>query len=255
MILRLNRKAKLTIQEHYILGLVGSDLIVFIMTLALAVIELKQEVRLSPAFCDVLGISATVSANITAMIHTAMSIDRWVSVRFPIMYRSFKAETRSRSITITIIIVPFVCPVLVTYILLLYELIGFYFDIDIPFCVTETGRNGIFGLLVSISLFLILPLILQAFTNIDMLIIVNKLRGTNRTRMCNSIKTVVTTLGVLYLCWFAVLIWLLWEVATTSIPNGGFTYFAIRMILSNSGMSFPIYLKTLPQFKTKKVFY
>ena len=57
-----------------------------------------------------------------------------------------------------------------------------------------------------------------------------------------------TTLGVLCLCWFPVLIWLLWEVATTSIPNSGFTYFAI-MILSNSGMSFPIYLKTLPQFK------
>ena len=54
-----------------------------------------------------------------------------------------------------------------------------------------------------------------------------------------------TTLGVLYLCWFPVLIWLLWEVATTSIPNSGFTYFAIRMILSNSGMSFPIYLKNV----------
>ena len=136
-----------------------------------------------------------------------------------------------------------------TYILLRYELIGFYFDIEIPFCVIETGRNGIFGLMVSISLFLILPLILQAVTNIDMLIIVNKLRGTNRTGMRNSIKTVVTTLGVLYLCWFPVLIWLLWEVATTSISNSGFSYFAIRMILSNSGMSFPIYLKTLPQFK------
>ena len=76
VILTLSRKAKLTIQEHYILGLVGSDLIVSIMTLAVAVIELKHEVRLSPAFCDVWGISATVSANITAMLHTAMSIDR-----------------------------------------------------------------------------------------------------------------------------------------------------------------------------------
>ena len=82
-----------------------------------------------------------------------------------------------------------------------------------------------------------------------MLIIVNKLRGTNRTRMRNSIKIVVMTQGVLYLCWFPVLIWLLWDVSPTSIPNGGFTYFAIRMILSNSGMSFPLYLKTLPQFK------
>ena len=220
-------------------------------TLAVAVIEQKHKIRLPQAFCEVLGISATVSANITAMIHTAMSIDRWVSVRFPNNNVSLLEGWNEVSLNNhhNYHRISFVYPVRVTYILLRYELIGFYFDIDIPFCVIETGRNGIFGLLVSISLFLILPLILQAFTNIDMLIIVNKLRGKNRTRMRNSIKTVVTTLGVLYLCWFPVLIWLLWEVATTSIPNSGFTYFAIRMILSNSGMSFPIYLKTLPQFK------
>ena len=82
VILTLSRKAKLTIQEHSILELVGSDLIVFIMTMAVAVIEQKLKIRLPQAFCEVLGISATVSANITTMIHTAMSIDRWVSVRF-----------------------------------------------------------------------------------------------------------------------------------------------------------------------------
>ena len=124
--------------------------------------------------------------------------------------------------TVAIIIFSFVCPVLLTYILLQYELIGFYFDINVPCCVIEMGKKGVFGLLVSISIFLILPSIPLAFTNIYYtytLITVNKLHSANRARMRNSIKTVVTTLGVLYLCWFPALIWLLWGVATTSIRN------------------------------------
>ena len=79
-----------TIQEYYKLWLVGSDLTVFIITLAVAVIEQKHEIRLSLTFFDVSGMSAIVCANGTAMIHTAISIDRWVSVRFPIIYCSFQ---------------------------------------------------------------------------------------------------------------------------------------------------------------------
>ena len=154
--------------------------------------------------------------------------------------------------TVAIIIFSFVCPVLLTYILLQYELIGFYVDINVPCYIKKIGKKEVFGLLVSISIFLILPSIPQAFTNINYtytLTTVNKLHSANRARMRNSIKTVVTTLGVLYLCWFLALIWLLWGVATTFIRNSWFTYFAMRMILSNSDLSFPIYMKTLPHFK------
>ena len=80
VIMTLKRMGKLTIQHYYILGLVGSDLIVFVINTAAAVIEIKREVRISQALCAVLGISSAAACITTALIHTAMSVDRWVSV-------------------------------------------------------------------------------------------------------------------------------------------------------------------------------
>ena len=251
VILTLRRMGRLTIQHYYILGLVGSDLIVFIITVAIAGIELKREVWISQSLCGLLGTSSAGAANITALIHTAMSIDRWVSVQFPFKYRSFKTEARSSYITITIIICSFVVGLVNPYILYHFELLGIYFDPSIPFCVITKGKRGLFGLMSCTLIFVIMPSTLQAFTNIHMLFKVTKLQGANRARTFKSMKTVLTTLGAFYLCWFPIGIWLLWEMSSNSHPNGGFTYFATRMLISNSGMSFPIYFRTLPGFKDK----
>ena len=116
VLLTLRRMGRLTIQHYYILGLVGSDLIVFIITMAVAGIELKREVWISQSLCGLFGISSAAAANLTALIHTAMSIDRWVSVQFPFKYRTFQTEARSRYITVTIIICSFVVGLVNPYI-------------------------------------------------------------------------------------------------------------------------------------------
>ena len=141
----------------------------------------------------------------------------------------------------------------VFYLSILYhfELLGIYFDPSIPFCVITKGKRGLFGLMSCTLIFVIMPSTLQAFTNIHMLIKVTRLRGASRARTFKSMKTVLTTLRAFYLRWFPIGIWVLWEMSSNSHPNGGFTYFATRMLLSNSGMSFPIYFRTLPGFKDK----
>ena len=251
VILTLRRMGRLTIQHYYILGLVGSDLVVFIITVAVAGIELKREVWISQSLCGLFGISSAGAANATALIHTAMSIDRWVSVQFPFKYRTFQSKARSRFIPVTMISFSFVFVVFYLSILYHFELLGVYFDPSIPFCVITTGKRGLFGLMSCTLIFFIMPSTLQAFTNIHMLFKVTKLRGANRARTFKSIKTVITTLGAFYLCWFPIGIWLLWDISSASHPNGAFSYFAVRMLLSNSGMSFLIYFRTLPGFKDK----
>ena len=251
VILTFRRMGRLTIQHYYMLGLVGSDLIVFIITLAVAGIELKHEVWVSQTLCGLFGISSAGTANITALIHTAMSIDRWVSVQFPLKYRSFKTEARSSYITVTIIISSFVVGVVYLNILYHFEHLGVYFDPSIPFCIVTTGKRGLLGLMSCTLIFFIMPSTLQALTNIHMLIKVTRLRGASRARTFKSIKTIIATLGVFYLCWFPIGIWLLWDISSASHPNGAFSYFAVRMLLSNSGMSFVIYFRTLPGFKDK----
>ena len=206
---------------------------------------------ISQSLCGLFGISSAEAANATALIHTAMSIDRWVSVQFPFTYRTFQSKAGSRFIPVTMISFSFVFVFVYLSILYHFELLGVYFDHSIPFCITAAGKRGLFGLMSCTLIFFIVPSKLQAFTNIHMLFKVTKLRGANRARTFKSIKTVLTTLGAFYLCWFPIGIWLLWEMSSNSHPNGGFTYFAVRMLLSNSGMSFPIYFRTLPGFKDK----
>ena len=142
VILTLRRMGRLTIQHYYILGLVGSDLIVFIITVAIAGIELKREVWISQSLCGLFGISSAGAAIITALIHTAMSMDRWVSVQLPLKYRSFPTEARSRYITVTIIICSFVVPVVFKFILYHFEHLGVYFDPSIPFCILTPGKRS-----------------------------------------------------------------------------------------------------------------
>ena len=251
VIMTLKRMGKLTIQHYYILGLVGSDLIVFVINTAAAVIEIKREVRTSQALCAVLGISSAAACITTALIHTAMSVDRWVSVQFPFKYRTFQSGEKSRLITVTIIVSCFVLPYVYMILLHIFGYLGVYFDPSIPFCTVTSGKRGLFALLSCTAIFFILPSTIQAFTNIHMLIKVTKLQGATRTRTIKSVKTVITTLGVFYLCWFPIGIWLLWDMSISSHPNGVFAYFAIRMLVCNSGMSFPIYIRTLPGFKEK----
>ena len=251
VLLTLRRMGRLTIQHCYILGLVGSDLFVFIITVAIAGIELKREVWISQSLCGLFGISSAGAADLTALIHTAMSIDRWVAVQFPFKYRTFQSKARSRFIPVTMISFSFVFVFVYLSILYHFELLSVYFDPSIPFCIITTGKRGLFGLISCLSIFFIMPSTLQAFTNIHMLIKVTRLQGASRARTFKSIKTIIATLGVFYMCWFPIGIWLLWDILSVSHPNGAFSYFAVRMLTSNSGMSFPIYFRTLPGFKDK----
>ena len=98
VIMTLKRMGKLTIQHYYILGLVGSDLTIFVINTTGPVLGIKREVWISQALCAVLGISSAAACSTTALIHTAMSVDRWVSVQFPFKYRTFQNGAKSRLI-------------------------------------------------------------------------------------------------------------------------------------------------------------
>ena len=71
------RKFKnLKVQHYYMLALVGTDLTVFIQNSALATILIKQDIRLTTPVCVILGSLAAFAANMTALVHTCLSIDR-----------------------------------------------------------------------------------------------------------------------------------------------------------------------------------
>lgn len=250
VLLTFRRMGKLALKHYYILGLVGSDIMMLAVMTSISVVSVLGEVCIPPWLCDVFGM-ATVGAEITALIHTAMSVDKFVSVKFPVGYRVFQANSRSRSIIIAIVLMSFIFPTVLTFIFGQVELLNFYFDSHIPYCIMETGERGLGGILIITGVFIAIPMIVQTISNTYLVVRVSNLRGSNRDRLCKSIKTVITTLGVYYLCWTPIGIWLFWGMASDSQPPGYYTFFATHIVVANSGMSFPIYFVTLPKFREK----
>lgn len=248
VMLTFRRMGKIALQHYYILGLVGSDLLMLVVMSSISVVSVLGEIWISPLLCDVFGI-ATVGAEITALIHSAMSIDKLVSVKYPVKYRVFQANSRAQSIVLTIIVTSFIFPTVLTIFLGHFELISFYFDPHIPYCIIEESEKGLAGIMIITVGFVVIPVIIQAIINTYLLMKVSKLKGSNRDRMCKSIRTVTTTLGVYYLCWTPIGIWLTWQMISDSHPPGYYTFFASHILIGNSGMCFPIYLITLPQFR------
>lgn len=251
VILTLRKMGKLSLQHYYMLGLVGSDTLMLMVVVSGAIIQLRGDAWFPAWLCDMFGIASTVVCQITSLVHTAMSVDRWVSVRFPVKYRVFQANRRSHLIIISVIFGLFVFPVILSIFFTYVELLGFYWDLHLSVCLAEVGGQGIGGSMI-ISLFCVVVLFtIQLLANTYLLMRASKLVGANKTRMCKSIRTVITTLGVYYLCWIPTGIWPAWEMTTDSHPPIYYTYFAAQFLITNSGMSFPIYVLTLPQFRDK----
>ena len=70
--------------------------------------------------------------------------------------------------------------------------------------------------------------------------------------VCSSDLTVLTTLAVYYMCWLPMGVWTMWDFVSTTHPAGSpdwLGYFAVQMMVLNSGMCFLIYYNTLTRFK------
>ena len=235
----------------YMLGLVGSDILTLVINSIGAGIAINGELNVAQYQCDALGIASTSAVEITSTIHSAMCVDRWYSVVAPVKYRAFKTKRKSKIYVILILCLAFLLPVAVNIVFLQSEIVSFYFEPYIPNCVVgpSSGQGHIVGLAVSTGLFVGIPITIQASTNGYMLYKVSRLQKINRRQIFKSVKTVLTTVLVFYVCWMPTAIWLLWIMITGHTPNGWHTFVSIQMLVSNSGMSFPIYMCTLQKFR------
>lgn len=249
VILTFRQMGKLSLRHLYMLGLVGSDLVTVVMNTINAGIAIKGGLTVTDFQCNMIGIAATSAVEITSSIHSAMCIDRWYSVQFPLKYRAFKTGRYSRNIVRIVITSCFLAPVALNFTLLYSNIVFFNFDPYIPICVVGPGADGITGIIISAGLFIFIPPIIQASTNGHILRKISKLRGINRKRLCNSIRTVLITVLVYYICYLPTFIWSIWHIVPGERPGGWFTFISVQMLFANSGMSFPIYFLTLRDFR------
>ena len=251
VVLTFRRMGTLDPRHIYMLGLVGSDILTLVINSIGAGIAINGELNVAQYQCDALGIASTSAVEITSTIHSVMCVDRWYSVVAPVKYRAFKTKRKSKLYVILILCLAFLLPVAVNVVSLQSKIVSFYFEPYIPNCVVgpSSDHGRIVGLAVSTGLFVGIPITIQASTNGYMLYKVSRLQKINRRHIFKSVKTVLTTVLVFYVCWMPTAIWLLWIMITGHTPNGWYTFVSIQMLVSNSGMSFPIYMCTLNKFR------
>lgn len=245
------RMRKLSIQQLYMVALVGPDLTMFIVNSISCGITINGGVSLDRYQCQLLGVITHSSYGATALIHTAMCVDRWFLVFSPIKYRIFKFRKNTRVIVCLIITLCYLLPVMLNFVLLCFDSIDLYFEPFLPSCIMTVNRDYIVGCSIQALLFILIPFVIEGTTNVHILVKVIKLRGTNRSRIGKSVRVVSITVMSFYICWLPASVYALWVIFELKPPVWWFLFLANQMIAANSAMSFPIYFFTNPSFRAQ----
>ena len=238
------------VQHYYMLALVGTDLTVFVQNSALATILIRQDIRLTTPVCVILGSLAAFAATVTAMVHTCLSIDRWISVVYPIKYRNFVNSRNSRRFTIAVLVAIHIGQGLQQFLVWYFRQIRYYFDSYVPYCIADLGDKGGAGLIIALLMAIVLPCVIELTLNAHIIHKIRQMRSTTRVRTLKAVKTVLLTLGIYYLCWIPMGVWTVWDFISPHVhPPGWFNFLAVQVVALNSGISGVIYYYTLPNFK------
>ena len=250
VIVTFRKYKKLKVQHYYMLALVGTDLTVFIQNSALATILIKQDITLTTPVCVLLGCLASFATTMTAMVHTCLSIDRWISVVHPVKYRNFVNSRNSRRFTVAVLVAIHIGQGLQQFVCWHFQQISYYFDPYVPYCVAEFGDKGGAGLIMALLMAIVLPCLIELTLNAHIILKIKRMRSTTRARTLKAVKTVLLTLGVYYLCWIPMGVWTVWDFISPHVdPAGWFNFLAVQVVVLNSGISGVIYYYTLPNFK------
>ena len=243
------RMKKLVLLHYYMLGLVVADLIILIPSTTGIMALIKGELWINGALCKLLGIAATSSIEITTVIHTAMCIDRWVSVAYPITYRELATRRHAKTKTILIILACTLIPITFNVVTSLTGDITFDFNPFIPNCAISSQTSTTLGTMLTMLLFILGPMIVHAVSNIYLLSRVAKLKGLSRRRLFHSIRTVVITVLIYYIFYAPTAVRLAMAVAAPHKQSMWFTFISTEILVAASGVSFFIYASTIIDFR------
>ena len=186
----------------------------------------------------------------TAMIHVCMSIDRWISVFQPIKYRNFVYSRNSRKLTVAVLVTIHVGQGLQQFVVWHFGQISYYINPNIAYCVGDLGDKGGAGLIMALLMAIALPCLIELTLNAHIIHRMRQMRSATRAKTLKAVKTVLLTIGVYYLCWIPLGVWILWDLVSPDVdPPGWFNFLAVQVVVLNSCMSGVIYYNTLPNFK------
>ena len=168
-------------------------------------------------------------------------------------YRAFKVKSHSRTKTKLVCATCYLMPIILITISCYADLLEASFNPHVPTCVFTTGDSGIVGLALCSGIFVILPIFIQAITNVYILRRVSRLGGATRARVLRSLRNVLITVITYYVCWIPSALWLTMDMLTNLEPSAWFSFACFQLLIAYSIASLPIYILTIPCFKLEYI--
>ena len=252
VLMTFKRMKNLNVLHHFMIGLCVADLITALPYGIVIFTTVKGSISLTQALCDTFGIMFMVTIATTTWIHSAMCIEKCISILHPISHRNFQNSKNAAYITIGIIVMCFIVPVIISTALLQFDVVKMSFLPYIPSCLYDSDVRlyVVWG-----GLYIIVPMITQLVTHV--LIIKGtranssrRLGGTQQRAQKNKLrvmKTITITLGLYYACWLPLIVQVIWNSVQQS-PEW-FDAVTAHTLVANSGLSFTIYASSLPAFQ------
>ena len=247
------RMKKLTMLHHFMIGLCVADLVTALPYSIVFFTTVNGSITLTQSLCDTWGVTFMVTIATTTWIHSAMCIEKCISILHPILHRNFQKSKYAAYITMGIVMTCFLLPVIISTILLQYEVVKIVFLPFIPSCLYD---SDIRVYVVWGGLYVIAPMITQVVTHI----LIFKATRANSERLGNIqkraqrsklrvMKTLSITLGLYYACWLPVIVQVIWNSAKEHTLPEWFDVVTLHTLIANSGLSFAIYACSLPAFQ------
>lgn len=238
----------LKLHHYFMIGLSLADILTLAPYSVITVTMANGSLWLTQDLCDVLGLMLITSLQATSWIHSAMCIEKCVSVTMPVVHHTLSTKKYILQKVVLVIVICFAVPIVSCLKFLHMEMLHITFYAYIPGC---TFIRNTWLYVVQGSLFVAFPMVIQLLTHAVMLHKVMTLSKTNRKRKLRAMSTVTLTVGIYYACWMPLVVQVIWNSFKPSPP--WFDVVPTHILVANSGMSLIIYVISLQEFKLKSL--
>ena len=247
ILITFNRFQHLHLQHYLVIGLCLADAFTLAPTAIMSWTIANGSINSSDTGCGFMGLLFSITIGSTTWMHSAMSIERLVSVTMPVRHRLVVAAYNPKKLASVAISICLLSPMLSNIVLFYAGILDLNFHPYLPMCKVE--KDLYFYCTIGI-LFVGLPLTTQLITNAVVIRQISQLRGRIRARKFKAIRTVLLTLSIYYSCWLLGIVEAIWSVLPVSKRPPLWMEFVIYNILfSKGGMSYLIYMYSLKDFR------
>ena len=247
VLITFRRMKNIQVQHYFMIGLALGDLLT-IVGYGLSVYSITRgEVWLTETLCNILGVENIVVVTTTTWLHSAMCIEKCISILNPLKHKVLTAQTAVKTLVKGIITLCFVIPQALYFTFVFSDLIVISYRSYVGYCSFNMNINI---LLLVVIVVLAVPMAIQIITHVLILRVIFSLRGNSRSRALLTIKTIGWTLVFYWACWIPFVIDTIWTVIPNiTEPPKEMEFVNATGIFLNSGMSCFIYNMCMQSFR------